>query len=220
MINYCDTYLNYLAGLIYNNIEKYFSSNENDVELIREHFFRRLDDKHFREFQQFYFRTINNKEFYLGNNFFKEFRQRYSILGVDMEFIEELESNKNQLLSLIEKKNFVDLYERFNEKKQFGSFFTKFVHTFYPEEYCPIDIPMRQYFGLTNESYFIAFIVLSRAFKNWTEKNKSRINNLKDILFSDNECEKIIIYKNKITDLKMLNIIFWSVSNPPKNREN
>ncbi|HKR06407.1 MAG TPA: hypothetical protein VJY62_17360 [Bacteroidia bacterium] len=83
-----------------------------------------------------------------------------------------------------------------------------------PDRYCQVDIPMRSYFKLIHESYFIAFIVISGAFKMWAEKNSMRMKRMKRLVVT-------IIKKNQwqydnITDMKILNIIFWSVSNPIK----
>lgn len=44
-------------------------------------------------------------------------------------------------------------------KKRLGSFFVKSVHTFQPNKYCALDNPIKKYFGLENESFFVAFII-------------------------------------------------------------
>jgi hypothetical protein len=214
------SYIDKLVEIIYKKINKYFSENKDDHKLIQEHFTFLIDDpfdkrKHFKHFQEYYFQTLENQD----KLFFKEFRKHYSLLGVDMKYINKLEKSKSEILKLIQEGKLSKLYYDFfaTDDKHFGSFFTKIIHTFNPKNYCPIDNQIKNYFKLERESYFVTLLVVSEAFKIWSSKNRQRMDSLKTILINyikDNMKDiKSKNLNNKITDMKLLNIIIWSVAN-------
>lgn len=206
-------YLEKLSELVYDKIEKYFIQNKDDYKLVGEHFTNRVYQpkdtrKHFEKFQEFYFRTLKKENLSL-----KEFRERYSILGLSKSDIKIFESKKNNIISLAKQQNRLsELYFSYFtfDNKQLGSFFTKIVHTFQPDDYCPIDNPIRAYFNLDRESYFVSIIVISNAFKKWAEKNSLRIKNIKKHLKQADNIK--LLQHDKLTNMKLLNLIFWSVA--------
>jgi hypothetical protein len=215
------SYIEDLTELAFMQITKYMEG-KTDTFLIHEHFAKRIEKKQFSNFQAYYFRTINKRNlFHATENFFREFKSNYSLQGVDDYFLKHLETNKEKIINLIDEGKLSEVYFTYffkvkigSVQKDFGSFFTKLIHHFIPHSYCQVDIPMRIYFKLTHESYFVAFIVISGAFKKWAKKNSIRIERMKKLLAA-------IVKKNQwecehITDMKILNIIFWSDANPIK----
>ena len=95
--------------------------------------------------------------------------------------------------------------------KNLGSFFAKFVHTFKPEDFCALDNPIKDYFGLGKESFIIAFFMVSRAYKEWAMENKILIDQIRQMLnqLENNES----IPNDQVTDLKLLDLIFWFKAN-------
>lgn len=199
-------------------------SNKTDDALIEEHFTNRIlyennTRNHFRNFQEYYFRTINNTEAFLSpENFFIEFRKRYSILGITKDGLDKLEQNKHLILNLIQQDNLSELFfQHFKtENAHYGSLFTKIVHTFNPENYCAVDIPIRVFFGLQHESYFVCLIVISSAFKIWANDHKQRMDDLRIAL--ENADKNNLLQSCRVTDIKLLNIIFWSLANPARKK--
>ncbi|MHB8260990.1 MAG: hypothetical protein ACYDCN_11295 [Bacteroidia bacterium] len=212
-----EPYIDKLTNNVYIQITDYLK-DKTDEKLIVEHFTNRLKKKQFANFQVYYFKTLNNPDALD----FSEFKQKYSLQGIDVKFINHLQQNKLAILKLISDNKLSELYfghfakAQINHKetvkeKNLGSFFTKVVHTFRPADYTPLDIPIRNYFKLKDESYFVAFIVVSTAYKIWATNNKERIENM-----------KILMKKSKfdgVTDLKLLNLIFWSVADKEKGKE-
>lgn len=196
----------------------YLSNNNDDSDLIKTHFSDRVTHEnntrnHFKKFQEYYFRTLNNTEIFLSpEKFFEKFRQHYSLLGISSDGIDKLEHDKSIILDLIHQDNISKLYfEHFaTGEKHFGSFFTKIVHTFNPDNYCAVDNPIKEYFELNRESYFISLLVISSAFKNWANKNRPRIDSIRKEL--KNADKNNLLQHDKITDMKLLNLIFWSVA--------
>ena len=97
------------------------------------------------------------------------------------------------------------------KEKDLGSFFAKLVHTFRPSDYCALDNPIKNYFGLKKESFFIALFIISNVYKKWATDNKQLLNNLKDIF--KNADKKAVLKHDQLTDLKLLDLIFWSKAN-------
>jgi hypothetical protein len=210
-------------------------SNKIDLEcaeyLIREHFTNRLHERNsgtkFKHFQLYYYKTLKNRSYYRNNPFFSEFRQKYSLRGIDKSFIVRLEKEKNDILQMIEANKLDKLYSDYFAKapikhkdkkieKNLGSFFTKIVHTFRPDEYTPLDNAIKKYFGISGESYFIAMIIISKAYQSWASKNKSKMSEMKKLFCKDFKEYISEIESNEITelttDLKLLNLLFWSIA--------
>src|SRR5690606_31182228 len=117
-------------------------------------------------FHKYYSETISNKDLFLsGTDFFRKFKQQYSLQGVDGEYLDDLENKKQRILELIENDDIASLYLEFfakaqikhgNQKKEknLGSFFAKLIHTFLPERYSALDNPIKEYLGLEKESFY------------------------------------------------------------------
>jgi len=174
------------------------------------------------KFQQYYFSIVNNVDTYLNEPFFKKFRTQYSLQGIDLRFLESLEADKKEILKYILEDQLEELYiSKFKKvelkrKDSFiiseqGSFFSKLVHIFRPYEYCALDRPIKKYFGLEKESYFISFLAISRAYKNWANEHTETVTQIKNI-FKVIDVNRVMDF-NKISDLKLLDLIFWSKAN-------
>jgi len=235
MVSIIDKYVDSLTDIVFMKINNALSNQQN-YDLIKKHFNDNIDNEkntreHFKMFQEYYFKILDNKNEYLSSEFFFKFRQKYSIQGVDTDFLKHLELNKQEIINLIESNDLSNLYFRFFNcvkikhgestiEKNFGSFFTKLVHTFKSQEYSPLDIPIKNFFGLENESYFISLIVISKAFSKWSNENKERIGELRLLLIDSIKINlKEINNDNlelKISDMKILNLIFWSIAQSSK----
>jgi hypothetical protein len=136
-----------------------------------------LTDKNSSSFQDYYFLTLTNENYFLTSpTFFRHFKQRYSLQGIDNGYPDRLESDKQNILSLLQADKLADLYFDYFAKanikrgatrvdKDLGSFFAKFVHTFKPADNWVLDNPIKNFFGLQRESFFISFSVISSAYK-------------------------------------------------------
>lgn len=181
---------------------------------------RNFDNKKAKSFQVYYAQTISNKEYFLSEkNFFRTFKQQYSLQGIDKKHLKKLEENKKEILSFIENNDLSSLYFHFfynvstqhgtkTITRNFGSFFAKLVHTFAPDKYCALDTPIKKFFDLENESYYIALVIISRAYEEWARENSTFLNDIKS---------KISTFANidmtNMTNLKVLDFIFWHKAN-------
>jgi len=218
-------YIEKLEQLVYQKISEEINVTTR-TESFDECFGFHISDTKSSNFQRYYFRTINNDELFLNStDFFRQFKTQYSLQGIDNLFLSKLEKDKTEILRLIRENNLSQLYYDFFYKaklkhgdgfkeKDLGSFFAKLVHTFNPDNYCALDNPIKDYFGLSKESFFISFQIISKSYAEWGNHHKEIINKLKIRLQQiDNQT---IIKQEKLTDLKLLDLIFWSKANKTK----
>ncbi len=68
-------------------------------------------DKGSLAFQNYYRETVDNREWFLNTpNFFRVFKQKYSLQGIDNAYLDDLENKKKTILSLIDHNELADLY--------------------------------------------------------------------------------------------------------------
>ncbi|OXA85921.1 hypothetical protein [Flavobacterium hercynium] len=216
------TYINYLKKSVYRQIQEEIQLSKID-EVLNQYLIKHLVNRKPQKFQFFYFETINNEEFYLeSNNFFKQFKSQYSLQGIDNEFLERLETKKIDILNLIKQneieKLYFDYFKNADLKRKdklqsvdLTSFLAKLVHTFNPYDYCALDNPIRNHFKLNKESFYLSFLIISSQYKKWCEENQSIIQVIRED-FKKLDSENVINFE-KLTDLKLLDLIFWSKSN-------
>lgn len=182
-----------------------------------------LSDKNSSSFQDYYFLTLTNNDYFLNSpTFFRDFKKHYSLQGIDNGYLDTLESDKQNILSLLQADNLADLYFNYFAKanikhgtktvdKDLGSFFAKLVHTFKPADYCALDNPIKNYFGLQRESFFIAFSIISSAYKLWAADNEIILEYIKQQF--ENIDNKHLIRHDRVTNLKLLDLVYWSKAN-------
>jgi hypothetical protein len=135
-----------------------------------------------------------------------------------------LESRKKEILGLIRSDQLTQLYfETFKKaaikhgaisrEKDLGSFFAKIVHTFRPFDYCALHNPIKSFFKLKRESFFIAFWTISQQYVQWSNNHKELIREIRDN-FKRLDYDGIINH-DLLTDMKLLDLIFWTKANRP-----
>lgn len=216
-------YLSTLKQTVYNQISTDINERTFDeivkTDLVKSH----IDDKVSAGFQDYYFLTLDNEKLYYSSaDFFRQFKKRYSLQGIDNNYLDKLEGLKKEILKNIRADKLAQLYfDTFSKavikhgndfkEKDLGSFFAKLVHTFRPDEYCALDNPIKNYFGLKKESFFISFFIISVEYKHWATNNKKLINIIREKFKQADK--KGVLQHDKLTDLKLLDLIFWSKAN-------
>lgn len=221
-------YISILKQTVYDTISA--DINEQTIyqivktDLIKSH----LDNKVSAGFQDYYFTTLDNEKLFLSlPDFFRQFKKRYSLQGIDNNYLDGLDKLKKEILKNIRADKLAQLYfDNFNKakikhgdgfkEKDLGSFFAKLVHTFRPDEYCALDNPIKNYFGLKKESFFISFFIISVEYKHWATDNKKLLQTIRDKFKQADK--KQIIKHDLLTDLKLLDLIFWSKANLTKKK--
>lgn len=215
-------YINRLRKDVYAKISDYVNDTTVDKIVVNDLVKAHIEDKVSASFQNYYFATLNNEEQYFkSTDFFRQFKSQYSLQGIDNKYLDRLESNKHEILEAIHD-NLVQLYFDFFNKaeikhgngfkeKDLGSFFAKLVHTFRPDEFCALDNPIKNYFGLKKESFFISFFIISDEYKHWATENQQTILTIKEKFRLADKSRTL--NHDLLTDLKLLDLIFWSKAN-------
>lgn len=219
MSTHADLYLNYLAQTALARLREELpeaSLSERARIAMQFHF----SDARSLRFQDYYVRVTNNQTYFLQQDgFFRVFKTQYSLQGIDGRHLELLESNKRKLLRCITQDRIVLLYRQYFAdatilhkglpvKKNLGSFFAKFVHTFNPVMYCALDNPIRELLGLKRESFFQSFLAISAAYRTWISKFPHSMEVVRAAV-----PESAQRYSNQMTDLKLLDLVFWQRAN-------
>lgn len=226
MITNEEQYIAFLKQKVFNKIS--LELNENSINHIVkiDLYDSHIKDKISSSFQEYYFRTLNNDVDFLNSEiFFKQFKSRYSLQGIDNEYLKLLDNSKSEILQLIRQNSLTKLYiDYFNralikhgdlkKEKDLGSFFAKLVHHFLPDEYCALDNPIKDYFGLSKESFFLSFFIISGEYKKWAIENQEIIKTIRENLKKLDQ-NKILNFE-LLTDHKLLDLIFWSKANRNK----
>jgi hypothetical protein len=214
-------YLDTLKGKVKIKISSLLTDNDTVI-IARNAFKDYFGNTKSSAFHNYYYETISNKKIFMSDpDFFGKFKQQYSLQGIDRGYLKLLEDNKTEILQLIEADKISILYFKFfaevliqhgngSKRKSLGSFFAKLVHTFAPDKYCALDNPIRQYFGLEKESFFISFIVISEAYNEWSVENSAIMDKIK---FELGTYAKQKPSNSNMTNLKLLDLIFWYQAN-------
>jgi len=217
-----EKYIETCAAAVCQQIDDHLR-NKNVDEIIDISFVQRSGTVGFQTFQRFYF----DKSAVSRKDYFNVFRSRYSLQGVDSAYLEKLNANKEEIFKRISDGDIHGVYRQFFYKqrithgkgsrdKSLGSFFTKLCHTVEPELYTPMDNPMRDHFGLQDESFPIAMLIVSNAFAAWCGKNEFKVKAIKEglaVAFNSDARMGIKIEPTQLTNMKVMDMIYWSVAN-------
>ncbi len=225
-MNNIASYITSLEKNIYEKISNEINASSID-RLVNVNLKFHISDAKSSKFQRYYFHTVNEEQLYLNaSDFFRQFKSQYSLQGIDNQYLDMLENNKTEILRLIRGDELTQLYfgyfckvklkygDKFMEK-DLGSFFAKLVHTFRPEDYCALDNPIKIYFGLTKESFFMSFQVISKVYADWANSHREMLNIIRQRLIQIDNNK--LIKQEKLTDLKLLDLIFWTEANIDNN---
>jgi hypothetical protein len=221
-------YINTLRKSVYDRISAEINDETIDLivqkDLVKSH----LKNKASVSFQKYYFSILSNKRHCTASvDFFRQFKRRYSLQGIDSRYLDKLEGRKKEILKNIRSgrlaKLYFDIFHKANIKhgkyykaKSLGSFFAKLVHTFRPDEYCALDNPIKNYFGLSKESFFVSFCIISAEYKRWSLNNNTQMNIIREKF--EQADKNNLLEHHKLTDLKILDLIFWSKANTKLKR--
>ncbi len=185
-----------------------------------------FNDAGSRAFQDYYLEILENREAFLATpDFFTTFKKRYSLQAIDGEYLANLEGKKEALLELLDADDLNGLYFGYFAnadlrhkgklvRRNLGSFFAKFVHTFRPTEYCALDNPIKDLLGLEKEGFFLAFLAISSAYRSWVVASPSTLAAIRTATSKDKEIGR---YVSKMSDLKVIDLIFWQRANKPRS---
>ncbi len=185
----------------------------------RFHFENTLSNK----FQNYYIEILKNEKLLLNKDkYFSIFKSKYSLQGIDSAYLDFLEKSKKNILTLLQKEEFINLYQKyfFKQKikrkdkyveKDLNSFFTKFVHTFYPDVFPALDNPIKNLLGFDKESFIFSFFSISNIYNRFINENPMTVKTMREIF--NKEGNNANSSTNAYSDIKLLDLILWRKAN-------
>lgn len=126
------------------------------------------------------------------------------------EFYEGFDKNYGERVNEIKlKKDIKSFHDQFcidSHGKRHGSFCSKLFHTFLPDEFPPLDNPIRKHFGLQNEEFITAVLIIKKGYEMFIKENSRSISLLKEILLKDKFSYLRI---NELADIRILDMFYW-----------
>ena len=187
-------------------IEKDFNGlNESEL---KEFFKKFKDDSRTLSFLKYYNKSVLDKE----KIDFGEFKSKWAIQGMTREVFNFFTENFNKLKEEIEKeKDIKTFFEKYccTVRKE-SSFCSKLFHTILPDEFPPVDNPIKKKFHLQKEEFIKSVLIIKRGYQLFIKENQDKIILIKEVL-SKPEFEYLRI--NELSDVRILDMYYWFKEN-------
>ncbi|WP_298707387.1 hypothetical protein [Chitinophaga sp.] len=222
-----DMYFDYVVNATYRKIES--EINPNSIpDLVEAVFLNKfINTAKTASFHKIYLSQAGKIHNSMQEGFINKFAKAYSLTrGIKAELRAQMESQKYTIVNLIEKSPFEAytnffMHAKFNDEdkeRNLASFFTKLAHTVNPNEYYCLDSYVRVYFKLHREGFFYSYCIIGAAYKKWIADNKPLLRKLRHAISSADKSNALKI--SELTDLKLLDMIFWAKGDTLKKEEN
>ena len=192
---------NDVAGMTAAEIDKFFT--------------KKLFDKRVISFTKFYNKTVLDKERFN----FGEFKHQWAIQGMKKHIYQYFEDNFEELKrEIINEKNILSFYNKYCRKERNeASFCCKLFHTSLPDEFSPLDNPIREHFKLQRIDFMESFLIVKKAYELFIKDDKDQIQMIRDIL---NKPKFKVLRVNEISDLRLMDMFYWlKISRNKKNQQ-
>jgi len=169
-----------------------------------------LDDRTL-SFIRYYNRTVLDKE----RISFGEFKHQWAIQGMTSQVIKYFDDNYDAIRDeILQEKNIKKFYLRHcvSVRKE-ASFCSKLFHTHLPNDYPPLDNPIRNRFNLGKEEFIKSVLMVRDAYKQFIEDNGVYIKMVRSIL-SDPKYSYLRV--SELSDIRIIDMYLWFKENRQK----
>jgi len=200
------------ANFVKIQIEKDFNAL-NELEL--EQFFEKFkDDKRTFSFLEYYNKTALDKE----KIDFGEFKRQWAIQGMTKEVFNFFSDNFEKLKEEINKeKDIKKFFEKYccTVRKE-ASFCSKLFHTILPDEFPPVDNPIKNKFHLQKEEFIKSVLIIKHGYKLFIAENSDKIKLIRKLL---SKPKFAYLRINELSDIRILDMYYWFKENRKENRK-
>lgn len=187
-------------------IEKDF--NALDESELEEFFKKFKDDNRTLSFLEYYNKSVLDKE----KIDFGEFKRQWAIQGMTREvfnfFTENFEILKKEIKKERDIKTFFEKYCCTVRKE--ASFCSKLFHTILPDEFPPVDNPIKKKFYLQKEEFIKSVLIIKKGYQLFIKKNQDKINLIKKLL---SKPEFAYLRIDELSDIRILDMYYWFKEN-------
>ena len=205
-----DKYIELKAISVKNQIEEDFKGL-NELELERT-FDKFAKDKRTISFLEYYNRTVLDKE----RIDFGVFKRQWAIQGMTRQVFNTFNDNFNGLKSeILKEKNINDFFENHCcTVRREASFCSKLFHTILPDEFPPLDNPIKKKFNLQREEFIKSVLIVKRGYRLFIENNFDKIDLIRKIL---SKPKFAYLRINELSEIRILDMYFWFKENREQN---
>ena len=193
------------ANFVKIQIEKDFTAL-NEFEL--EQFFEKFkDDKRTLSFFEYYNKTVLDKE----KINFGEFKRQWAIQGMTREVFNFFSDNFEKLKEEIKKRDIKKFFEKYCcAVRKEASFCSKLFHTILPDEFPPVDNPIKKKFHLQKEEFIKSVLIIKLGYKLFIAKNPDKITLIRKLL---SKSKFAYLRINELSDIRILDMYYWFKEN-------
>ena len=197
-MNYIDSKALVVKRLIENDIVTLTAKDLDDF------FTKSLADNRTVSFTNYYNRTVLDKE----TINFGEFKQQWAIQGMKRHiyqaFDKHFDERKQEIIREKDIKNFFNKYCRIERNE--AAFCCKLFHTVLPNEFPPLDNPIRKHFKLQRIDFIESLFIIKKAYELFIDDNKDKIQMIRDNLSKN----KFKIFRiSELSDFRLLDMYYW-----------
>ena len=187
-------------------IEEDFNAlNESELEEFFEKF---KGDKRTLSFLSYYNKSVLDKE----KIDFGEFKRQWAIQGMTREVINFFNDNFDKFKEEIKKER--DIRKFFKKYccriRREASFCSKLFHTMLPDEFPPVDNPIKKKFHLQKEEFIKSVLIIKQGYKLFIEQNPDKINLIRKLL---SKPKFAYLRINELSDIRILDMYYWFKEN-------
>ena len=194
------------AKFVKKQIEEDFKVfNEQELEAFFEKF---KEDKRTLSFLEYYNRSVLDKE----KIDFGEFKGQWGIQGMTKEVFNFFNANFDKLKEEITKeKDIKTFFEKYccTVRKE-ASFCSKLFHTILPDEFPPVDNPIRNKFHLQKEEFIKSVLIIKRGYELFIEENQDKILLIRKLL---SKPKFVYLRINELSNIRILDMYYWFKEN-------
>jgi hypothetical protein len=198
------------ANFVKIQIQRDFNAlSESDLEIFFEKF---KDDKRTLSFLEYYNKTVLDKQ----NIDFGQFKRQWAIQGMTKKVCTFFNERFDELKEEIEKEqNVKTFFEKYccppcTERRKEASFCSKLFHTILPDEFPPVDNPIRRKFHLQKEEFIESILIIKRGYNLFAQENPDKINLIRRLL---SKPQFAYLRVNELSDIRILDMFYWFKEN-------
>ena len=192
-------------------IEKDFKDlNENELEAFFEKF---KSDRRTISFLEYYNRTVLNKE----KIDFGEFKRQWAIQGMTREVFNYFNENFDKLKKEIQKEKNIQKFfkEHCCTVRNEASFCSKVFHTILPEEFPPVDNPIKNKRFHLKDDLIQSVLIIKRGYQLFIKENQDKMRLIRKVL---SKPKFAYLRINELSDIRILDMYYWFKENREKTR--
>ncbi|GAH89827.1 unnamed protein product, partial [marine sediment metagenome] len=115
---------------------------------------------------------------------FGEFKQQWAIQGMRKYIYQDFDNNfEERKREIIREKDIINFYNKYCRKERNeAAFCCKLFHTILPNEFPPLDNPIRNHFKLHRIDFIESLLIVKKAYELFIKDNQDKIQMIRDIL--------------------------------------